>query len=206
LTKDQTHPRTLTDIVRWWTRNLLLPVGRFLHARGVHPDAITLAGFLLVIVAGILIAREMLFVSGILLLLGLPLDALDGTVARMRDDIGQRPFGGFLDSTLDRYADGVLFSALAFYGKQVGSDTIIILAMVALVGAFMVSYTRARAEGLGLECKVGVFTRMERVFAILVLLFTGWVLPLLWVLAIGTQLTTIQRIWYVRQISKPGVK
>lgn len=178
-----------------------MPTGRFLHGRGVHPDAITLAGFLLVILAGVLIAREMLFLGGIILLLGFPLDALDGTVARLRDDIGTRPFGGFLDSTLDRYADGVIFGALALYGKQVDSDTIMILALVTLVGAFMVSYTRARAEGLGLACKVGIFTRMERSIAILVLLITGWVLPLLWILAIGTQITTLQRILYVRRIS-----
>jgi CDP-diacylglycerol--glycerol-3-phosphate 3-phosphatidyltransferase len=178
-----------------------MPAGRFLHERGVHPDTVTVVGFLLVMVAGVLITQEMLFVAGIILLLGFPLDALDGTVARLRHDIGERPFGGFLDSTLDRYADGVIFGSLAFYGQQINSDTIMILALVAMVGASMVSYTRARAEGLGLVCKVGIFTRMERVIALLVLLFTGWVLPVLWILAIGTQITAIQRILYVRKIS-----
>lgn len=199
--EQKAHPLTLTDVARRYSASILQPIGRVLHGRGVHPDTITLAGLGIVAAAAIFIVRDQLFVAGLLLLLGMPLDALDGTVARLRGDTAIRKFGGFLDSTLDRYADGLIFGALAFYGKEMGSDAIMILALVALVGASMVSYTRARAEGLGLECKVGVFTRMERVVVILILLFTGWVLPLLWVLAIGTQVTAIQRIWYVRSIS-----
>ena len=192
-------PQTLSDFARKYTRNILAPSAQLLNNRHVHPDTITFAGLVIVIVAAVVISQGHLWQAGIILLIGLPLDALDGAVARLRPDLQQRPFGGFWDSTLDRYADGLLFGALAFYGKTQNSDTIIALALTALVGTFMVSYTRARAEGLGVDCKVGIFTRMERIVALYILLFTGWVLPLLWILAIGTHVTTAQRIWHVRR-------
>jgi CDP-diacylglycerol--glycerol-3-phosphate 3-phosphatidyltransferase len=97
---------------------------------------------------------------------------------------------------------------LAVYGSEQGSSLIVILALISLVGAYLVSYTRARAEGLGMDCKVGLFSRLERIIVILIMLFTGWIVPGLWVLAIGTQFTTLQRIWHVRQqaniISSPN--
>lgn len=198
-----TAPRTLSDFARHYTRNLLAPPAEFLNARHVHPDAITFVGLVIVIVAAGVISQGYLWQAGLILLVGLPLDALDGAVARLRPDLKERPFGGFWDSTLDRYADGLIFGALAFYGKIQDSDTILFLSLTALVGALMVSYTRARAEAMGVDCKVGIFTRMERIVAIFILLFTGWVLPLLWILAIGTHLTTMQRIWHVRQATQP---
>lgn len=198
MTQTPQQPRTLSDFARHYTRNLLAPPAQFLHKNNVHPDLITFAGLLIVVIAAVAIAQGYLWQAGLILIVGFPLDALDGAVARLRSDLKERPFGAFWDSTLDRYADGLIFGALAFYGKEQGSDIILILAMVAMLGAFMVSYTRARAEGLGCDCKVGIFTRMERVIAIFILLFTGWVLPLLWVLAIGTHVTAGQRIWHVR--------
>ena len=197
------QPRTLSDFARKYTHHILNPPAKFLHARHVHPDTITFVGLLIVIGAAVAISQGYLWQAGVILLIGLPLDALDGAVARLRTDLKQRPFGGFWDSTLDRYADGLIFGALAFYGKTQESDTILFLALTALVGALMVSYTRARAEGLGYECKVGLFTRMERIVAIFILLFTGWVLPLLWILAIGTHVTVLQRIWQVWQATQP---
>ncbi len=196
---EQTHPVTLSDRARKIGKIFIDPVATPLNRWGVHPDVITIVGTLIVAIAAIAIAYEQLLVGGIIVLIGIPLDALDGAVARLRDE--PRPFGAFLDSTLDRYADGLLFGALAIYGKQTGSDAVLILALVALTGAYLISYTRARAEGLDLECKVGLFTRLERTIVLLVLLFSGWVLPLLWVLAIGNHFTALQRIWYVRKLT-----
>jgi CDP-diacylglycerol--glycerol-3-phosphate 3-phosphatidyltransferase len=96
----------------------------------------------------------------------------------------------------------MLFGALAIYGHNTNSDTILLLALVALVGAYLVSYTRARSEGLGIPCRVGLFTRLERTLVMLGLLLTGFVLPGLWILAIGTQFTALQRMWYVRKVTQ----
>ena len=192
-----TQPITFSDRVRGATKGILLPIGRVLYGLGVHPDAITVVGTLLVAVAALFIAQGNFLVGLIIFLAGIPLDALDGTVARLRDDV--RPFGAFLDSTLDRYADGLLLGAIAYYGVQQNDDTILLLALVSMVGAFLISYTRARAEGLNIECKIGLFSRLERTIVLILLLLTGWVVPFLIVLAIGTQFTALQRIWHVRQ-------
>jgi CDP-diacylglycerol--glycerol-3-phosphate 3-phosphatidyltransferase len=115
---------------------------------------------------------------------------------------GPRPFGAFLDSTLDRYADGALFAALVVYGVRQDDDLIVTLALFTLIGAYLVSYTRARAEGLGFECKIGLFSRMERTVVLLALLAVGefWgdaVTIGLAILAAGTQVTALQRFWHV---------
>ncbi len=195
----QTSPTTLSDRVRQLSKGLLHPIAAQLNAWGVHPDAITVIGTLLVGVAAIFIAQGAFLVAGIIFLLGIPLDALDGAVARLRGSL--RPFGAFLDSTLDRYADGFLFGAFALYGMRQNEEIIMLLALASLIGAFLISYTRARAEGLGLKCSIGLFSRFERTIALLILLLTGWVLPLLIILAVGTHFTALQRIWYVHRLT-----
>lgn len=194
------HPITFSDRARKHTRGIINTVAKRLYAWHVDPDAITVAGTVIVGFAAIAITQEVLWLAGIIVIVGLPLDAMDGAVARLGGEF--RPFGAFFDSTLDRYADGMLFGALAIYGHKTNSDTIFLLALVALVGAYLVSYTRARSEGLGIACKVGLFTRLERTIAMIGLLLTGWVLPGLWILAIGTQFTALQRIWYVRKATQ----
>lgn len=193
-------PVTLSDRTRALTAGILKPIAGLLHKAGVNPDLITLLGLLLAAVAAYFITEDYLLVAAVLLLLSLPLDALDGAVARMLP--GPRPFGAFLDSTLDRYADGALFAALAVYGVRQDDDLIITLALFSLIGAYLVSYTRARAEGLGFECKIGLFSRMERTLVLLAMLFVGefWsdaVTIGLAILATGTQITALQRFWHV---------
>src|SRR5690606_3086265 len=107
-------------------------------------------------------------------------------------------FGGLLDSTLDRYADGFIFGALGYYFASLGQQTNLVLALAALLGSYGVSYVRARAGEAGLSVKVGWFSRMERVAVILLMLFIlPLLLPGLWILAVGTNLTTFQRLWFV---------
>ncbi len=192
-------PITLSDRMRALTKGLLHPIAARLNAWGVHPDVITIIGTLLVGVAALFIADGRLIIAGVIVLVGIPLDALDGAVARLRGPA--RPFGAFLDSTLDRYADGFLLGGLAVYGMRQNDETILLLALVSLVGAYLISYSRARAEGLGLSCSIGLFSRFERTVALLILLFSGWVLPLLVVLAVGTHFTALQRIWHVRSLT-----
>jgi CDP-diacylglycerol--glycerol-3-phosphate 3-phosphatidyltransferase len=190
------HPQTLTDRVRQLTNRLVNGAGRAVHRAGIHPDTITLIGFATVILAAVLIADGQLAAGGLVLLLGLPLDALDGAVARamQRQDF----FGGVLDSTLDRYADGFIFGALGYHFASQGQLDYLVLALAALLGSSGVSYVRARAGEAGLSVKIGWFSRMERVVVLLLMLFIPpLLLPGLWVLAVGTNLTTLQRIWYV---------
>lgn len=189
-------PVTLTDRIRRLTGQSLARIGGALHKAGVHPDTVTIAGLGVVAVAAFFVASGRLPVGGLILLLGLPLDALDGAIARamQRHD----SFGGLLDSTLDRYADGFIFAALGYYFASRGQLDYLLLALAALMGSFAVSYVRARAGEAGLSVKVGLFTRMERVVVILfMLLVPVLLLPGMWILALGTNLTALQRVWFV---------
>jgi CDP-diacylglycerol--glycerol-3-phosphate 3-phosphatidyltransferase len=188
--------KTLTDQLRGIFGQHLEQAGQALHRAGIHPDTITIAGLGFVFVAALFIANGQMQLAGLILLLGLPLDALDGAVARamQRTD----PFGGLLDSTLDRYADGFIFAALGYHFASLGELDKLVLAMAALMGSYGVSYARARAGEAGISVKDGLFTRLERVITLLVMLFVPpLLLPGLWLLAVGTNLTMLQRLWTV---------
>ncbi len=187
---------TLTDFMRARFGGLTGRLGRVLWQAGVHPDALTFAGLVVVGVAGVVLADGHTFVAALILLAGTPLDALDGAVARAMGRQGK--FGAMWDSTLDRYTDGFIFMGLAYHFSEQGEQLGLVLAMAAMLGSLLVSYTRARAEGLDVDCKVGLLTRMERIVIILAMLLTGWVMAGLWVLAVGTHITVAQRIWHVR--------
>ncbi|MDD9954916.1 MAG: CDP-alcohol phosphatidyltransferase family protein [Anaerolineaceae bacterium] len=174
----------------------LARVGLALHRLGVSADAVTLAGFALTLLAALFIARGRLQEGGLLLLISLPLDALDGAVARAAQRDSR--FGGVLDSTLDRYADAAMFAALVYYFASLGQMEHLALALLALVGSYGVSYVRARAGEAGIELREGLFTRLERVLVLLLaLLIPGLLLPGLWLLALGCNLTALQRLWLV---------
>ena len=194
-------PTTLTDRVRGLTASTLGRIGMALHRMGIHPDTITLVGLIFVAAAAVLIAQGQHQAGALVLLLGLPLDALDGAVARAMQR--QNPFGGVLDSVLDRYADGFIFGALGYYFSSQGQQDNFLLALAALVGSYGVSYVRARAGEADLSVKVGWFTRMERVAVILLaLLVPALLVPGLWLLALGTNITAVQRLWYVYRITR----
>lgn len=195
------HPVTLTDRVRNMTGGLMASLGMSLHRLGVHPDAVTAFGLLVVAVACVFIADGQFQVGALVLLAGLPLDAVDGAVARAMQRKGK--FGAMLDSTLDRYADGFIFAALSYYFAVQDEFSLMLLALAAMIGSFMVSYTRARGEGVDVVVKIGLFSRMERVAVILVMLLLpdAFGLPILalgvLILAVGTNFTSLQRLWYV---------
>ncbi len=193
---------SLTDWVRARTAAVLDPVARFLARRGVHPNAVTVAGFLLQAGVGTLFALGHVRRAGLVLLVVAPLDALDGAVARAAGQDG--PFGAFLDSTLDRLSDAALILGLTAYHLQRGALLQVGLLLAALVAALMVSYTRARAEALGLSCKVGLLTRMERIALIAVLSALGLTTPLAWALAVLSLFTFVQRVVHVYRVSSRG--
>jgi CDP-diacylglycerol--glycerol-3-phosphate 3-phosphatidyltransferase len=192
-----------------WIKNgylrLIDPVANWLVRRGVHPNTITVVGTLCTVVGGIIYATGHIRTGGFFLGITALFDVLDGTVARRSNKSSM--FGAFLDSTLDRLADGFVLGGLAvFYAtSQVhGSVPLMITALLGLVGAFLTSYTRARAESLGLDAKVGLLQRPERVVllsapqALFGLVLGGWVLALIIViLTVTAWITVIQRVAFV---------
>jgi len=207
MTKD--HPATLTDRLRHMTQAPLNRIGGLLAKLGVHPDAITIAGLMLAAAAAVLMAQGLFLAAGMLLLFSLPLDAVDGAVARARNRSGT--FGMVLDSTLDRYADGFIFASLGYYFAGQDRFDMLALAFLALVGSFLVSYVRARAEDakVGLRITIGWFTRVERVIVILTMILAMGLFenPIaleigMVILAIGTHLTALHRLLFVYRALK----
>jgi CDP-diacylglycerol--glycerol-3-phosphate 3-phosphatidyltransferase len=186
---------TVTDRLRRLFRAPIQNIARGLIKIGIGPNTITFAGFLISIIPAVLAAQGRFTAAGIAYLLCTPLDALDGAVARESGKVSR--FGAFLDSTLDRYTEAFLFGGIAYYMAQIGSSVGVILAFAALFGSVMVSYMRARSEGLTIDNKVGLMTRVERTVLTIIGLISGYVVIMLIVLAVLTQVTVIQRIWRV---------
>lgn len=190
---------TVQDQVRLATGGWLNHIGRRVWSWGIHPDAITLLGAALAAFAASFIVMGAMQIAGVILLLSLPLDALDGAVARAMNQ-PNRKFGGVLDSTLDRYVDGLIFGALMLYFNSNGHLLLAAAALFALVGSFTTSYVRSRAGLAGVEVKVGLVDRLVRVIILLVGLFLPTLLPFVVVLlAITCNITTIQRLLYARK-------
>ncbi len=176
-------------------------VGRVVAGWGLSPNTLTLVGLLLNVVVAIVIALGHPWAGGVLLLLASAFDLLDGAVARASDAVTR--FGGFFDSTLDRYSEIVVFFGLLIYllgtpEARVGS----VLVFAAAVGSLMISYARARAEAAGFGASVGVLPRPERVILLALALLVGHPLWALWVLAILTHVTAAMRILHVWKASQ----
>lgn len=184
---------SLRDRLGIRARQSLEPLTRTLQRLHVTPNQITVFGALVNVGAAYLVLRGDYVAAGIVFLLGSCLDMLDGALARLARMV--TPFGAFFDSTLDRTVEGVLLAAIAYRFSLDGRNVTVGITVLALLGSLLVSYTRARAEALGLECKVGLASRAERV----VLLSVGLVFPALlpyaiYLLAALTGITVVQRV------------
>lgn len=189
--------QTLTDILRVRFKNVLDPVGRFLNSLGIAPNTLTLAGLAGNFVGALFLAQGRFVTGGVILLLMGPLDALDGTMARLRGE--PSALGAFVDSVTDRFSELFIYAGLIYFYLSTQNSLMVLLAFAALGGSFMVSYVRARAQSLGYEAKQGILTRMER-FAVLVsgLLF-GFTEVAIFIIAIFANITALQRILVVRR-------
>jgi CDP-diacylglycerol--glycerol-3-phosphate 3-phosphatidyltransferase len=186
---------------RGWIAAPLSKIAQWLERTGVTPNALTLIGFALTIIVAVVLALGQLLIGGLLLIAAALFDTLDGALARHAGLTST--FGAFFDSTMDRYSEAVTLIALIYYySAQPDGRTAVLLLAATLVGSLMVSYTRARAEGLGIECKEGFFQRTERIVVLIIGLVTGWMLPVLAILALLTNVTAIQRIVSVCQKTK----
>lgn len=188
-------PSTLTDYARQWGRVIIEPIARTLARLGIPPNVITVIGFVLSIGVGVILALGHIRWGGVCIILAAIFDALDGTLARI---VGRTSrFGAFLDSTMDRLSEAVILLGLLFWYTRLGAREEILLIYATIVGSTMVSYTRARAESLGLNCKIGLLTRMERTIVLTAGLLLNQVRIALWVMAILTNFTALQRMFYV---------
>jgi CDP-diacylglycerol--glycerol-3-phosphate 3-phosphatidyltransferase len=198
-----------------WLKNgylrLIDPVADWLVARRVHPNTITAIGTACSVIGGVIYGTGHIRTAGLFLGLTALFDVLDGTVARRSNR--SSTFGAFLDSTLDRLADGAVLGGLAVYyalNAQHHSTPMVVVCLAGIIGAFLTSYTRARAEALGIDAKVGMLQRPERVTllsapqGIFGLALNGWVLGIIIViLTVTAWITVFQRVAYVYEQTKP---
>lgn len=181
-------------------RSLITPLARGLASIGISPNHLTMAGLVTSAGAGVLVAWGYFPLAALALFLGSLCDMLDGAVARVTGKGSQ--FGAFLDSTVDRYAEMLYFAGLLVYFIRIEPSTMYaLLAFLSAGGSFMVSYTRARAEGIGLSCNVGFMERPERLILLLVATLVGpvGIRVVLWALPVLVTWTSLQRIHHVHR-------
>jgi CDP-diacylglycerol---glycerol-3-phosphate 3-phosphatidyltransferase len=177
---------------------------RLIESR-LTPNAISMTGLVLNLAAAALVLGEHFVLGGVAFIVGSIMDTLDGRYSRMSGKGTQ--FGAFLDSTLDRIEEGIVLAAVAYYFAEHGDSVAAAACVVTVLGSLMVSYTRARAEALGVECKVGLATRPVRVVILSIGLVFGanelidgveLLEPAVYVMAALTAFTVGQRVWHVR--------
>ena len=196
----------LIDIRRNLAYRITDPIVVILSKSGITPNALTLIGLALNIGAAYVIATGHFIIGGVLVLVSGLFDLLDGALARFTKQTAK--FGAILDSTVDRISEAVILCGLLiWYLPQEGASLTIILIFAVLIGSFLVSYIRARAEGLGWQCQVGLFTRAERVIVLAIGLlinqiFTGSIIVALCILVIFVFITVGQRLSYLRKQGK----
>ena len=171
----------------------VLPVVRLLKRVGITPNILTFFGVIFVGIASFYIYNGEFLKGGFLLLIGNLCDALDGTLAR-RFNLDSK-FGAFLDSLIDRISDFLPLISLGLY--YIENEHILLLSLSAALFSFLVSYSRARAEGLGIDCKVGIMERAERSVVLIIALLTDFAVAGLLIITFGAAVTTFQRIWCV---------
>jgi CDP-diacylglycerol--glycerol-3-phosphate 3-phosphatidyltransferase len=169
------------------------PIVRGLAAGGVTPTMLTTLGFLGNVLAAAFVVQGWLLAAGVCVLFFSALDLLDGALARSTGTASR--FGALYDSTLDRLSEAAVLFGIAWYQFELGHREEVLLTFLALIGSLMVSYVRARAEGLGHPLRDGLFTRSERVVLTGIALMFGFLRVALWILAILTLLTAAQRTW-----------
>lgn len=189
--------RTFTEFLRELFGNFLASAGKLINSWGIHPNILTTIGLVGTAVGSIFVALGQFSVGGIIILLMGLTDALDGAVARARGE--PEDFGAFVDSVSDRYIELSIFAGLLWYYTQQGDLRTSGLVFLAASGSVLVSYVRARAQSLGFEAKVGLFTRVERYLVIAPSILFGIPLVGITLVAVFANITAIQRVIHVRR-------
>lgn len=200
MTEQQSNPSekktwSLEAFLRKFFKGIIDPIAGFFLKIGLKPNTITALGLALAVLTAYFAATGRFLIAGLILLVGAPLDVIDGSMARLQGE--PTKFGGFIDSVTDRYAELVVLLGLLVYYAQGQNLLGCVLVFIAGAGSVMVSYTKSRAESLGFSAKVGLLTRVERMIVMVVFLIFKIPIVALWIIAIGANITAIQRILFV---------
>ena len=189
---------TLTDKLRKYAYYVIDPIVTVLAKIGIGPDALTILGMAFHFLFAYLITIGEMRWAAVAMTIAVPLDALDGSLARK---LGKEDgnFGAFLDSTLDRLAEIILFAGFIFHYVRQDDVDMLAVSYIAITGSIMVSYARAKAESLNYTAKVGVLSRVERYVLIIVFLFLDLPSIAIIIMAVGTYITLFQRLFSVRK-------
>ena len=188
---------TFADKMRVWFRWYLNPIAGFFNRLGIRPNTVTLIGLMGTIACAVLIAFGHMTWAGILLLIMGPVDAMDGALARLRNEASD--WGAFVDAVTDRYSELFLFLGFLIYYMLQADAAGVILAYLAAAGSVLVSYVKARADASKLDANVGLLTRVERYFVLIPGLIFNLPLPVLIIIAVLANFTALQRILRVRR-------
>ncbi|MCX6036415.1 MAG: CDP-alcohol phosphatidyltransferase family protein [Chloroflexi bacterium] len=188
---------TFADKMRVWFRWYLNPIAGFFNRLGIRPNTVTLIGLMGTIGCAVLIAFGHMTWAGILLLIMGPVDAMDGALARLRNEASD--WGAFVDAVTDRYSELFLFLGFLIYYMLQADVAGVILAYLAAAGSVLVSYVKARADASKLDANVGLLTRVERYIVLIPGLIFNLPLPVLIIIAILANFTALQRILRVRR-------
>lgn len=188
---------TFTDQMRVRFKGFLDPIGAFLNRIGLMPNTMTILGLIGNSIGAILLSQGQMIYGGLIILAMGPVDALDGTMARLRGEPSE--FGAFVDSVTDRYSELVIFGGLIIFYVQQGNWLAVLATYMAASGSVLVSYVRARASSLGYETKIGILTRMERYLVLAPTLVFNIPLVGIWIIAVLANITALQRIWDIRR-------
>jgi len=188
---------TFSDKMRGWFRWYYNPIATFLNRLGIRPNTVTLIGLAGTVGCAVLIALGHMTWAGILLLIMGPVDAMDGALARLRNEASD--WGAFVDSVTDRYAELVLFLGFLIYYMLHANATGVLLAYLAAAGSVLVSYVKARADASKLDANIGLLTRVERYLVLIPGLIFNLPMVVLVIIAIFANFTALQRILRVRR-------
>lgn len=195
---DVKQPETFTDRARRKFKKILDAVGGFFNRLGIHPNVITSISLIGNIVGAVFIALEpSTVIGGLIVLATAPLDAIDGTMARLRGEATK--WGAFVDSVSDRYSELILLGGLVVHFWLKEDFLSLGITYLAACGSVLVSYVKARAESLGYEAKIGFLSRLERYIVLVPCLIINLPQIAVWILAIFGNFTTLQRIYHVRK-------
>jgi CDP-diacylglycerol--glycerol-3-phosphate 3-phosphatidyltransferase len=187
---------TFSDRMRLIFKRILDPIGAFLNRTGLTPNAITLLGLVGTTIGAYILSQGNMFLGSAMLFISVIVDVFDGTMARLRGEPSD--FGAFVDSVSDRYAEFITFGGLLYYFLTQADYPGVVVTFLATAGSVLVSYVKARAEGLGFTAKVGILTRFERYVVLLPLLAFNQPFLAVLVIALLGNITAFQRIFHVR--------
>ncbi len=188
--------KTFGDFLRATFKGVLDPIGTLINRTGITPITVTLLGVAGSAAAAYFVARGQISLGGLIMLIAWPIDALDGTMARLRGEASD--WGAFVDSVSDRYSELIVLGALLYYFAMQNQHIAEVVTFAAAAGSVLVSYVKARAEAQSFSAKEGLLTRAERYLVLGPSLLFNIPLIGVWIVAVLANFTAIQRIWYVR--------